>query len=225
MLPETSDWLQQATLDASSEEFERPRSYSGHETSRDLVRKRKRLQEAGSPRFRDEPIEKRVRTSLENGIVKDEEAPRIADNKKDHPVNHWITEGSWPKEYFQPDYMLPRKKKSFASFQDENLEVNTSCLGGDGTQAARNPEYEQQLIVAGITFDEEKTTISVDDANLCRSFLNTDQSVPKFSLFQDDLFKATTFRYIHRSEAIVFRDITPNHTFGRTLVCIWLHKP
>ena len=208
-LPETTDSLQQAILDASSEEFGQPRSYSGHETSRDLVRKRKRSQEAGSPQIRDEPIGKRIRASLESGAVKDKEAPRNTDDKQGHPINHWITEGSWPKEYFQRDYMLPRKKRSFASLQYENLEVNTSCIGGDGTQAARNPEYEKQLSVAGIYLDEDKATISEDEADLCRSFLDANQPVPKISLFQDDLFKATTSRYRHRSEAMVFRDITP----------------
>lgn len=122
--------------------------------------------------------------------------------------------------------LLPRKKRSFASLQDENSEVkiNTACEGGDGTQAARNPEYEKQLTIAGIYLEEDMATITEDDKNLCTSFLNANQPVPKVSLFQDSLFKSTASRYLHRSEAVVFRDITPLitpsaellHVFGST---------
>ena len=107
--------------------------------------------------------------------------------------------------------LLPRKKKSSASLQDDNSEakINTSCEGGDGTQAAKNLEYEKQLTVAGIYLEEDMATISKDDKNLCTSFLNANQPVPKISLFQDNLFETTASRYLHRSEAMVFRDITP----------------
>ena len=122
--------------------------------------------------------------------------------------------------------LQPRKKKTFASLQDENSEakINSSYEGGDGTQAAKNPEYEKQLTVAGIYLEGGIATISKDDKDLCTSFLNADQLVPKISLFQDNLFETTASRYLHRSEAMVFRDITPLitpsaellHVFGST---------
>ena len=107
--------------------------------------------------------------------------------------------------------LLPRKRKSFASVPDGNSEtkINTSCEGGDGTQAARNPDYEQQLTTAGIYSEENMANIAQDEKNLCTSFLNANQPVPKISLFQDSLFELTASRYLRRSEAMVLRDITP----------------
>ena len=117
--------------------------------------------------------------------------------------------------------LLPRRKKSFASLQDENseMEVNTSCLGGDGTQAARDPDFDEQLTAAGIYLDEGVATISEDCRKLCGSLLSDKQSVPEICLFQDDLFKTTASRYLHRNEAMVFRDITPLITPSAELLC------
>ncbi|MCJ1355109.1 MAG: hypothetical protein MMC33_005100 [Icmadophila ericetorum] len=193
-------------------------------------RKRKRSQETKypTPEGQEEHTEKRVRTSLESYTVEDKEAVCNIDSKKGDLINHWIQEGCWPKEYFKQDRMdlLPRKKKSFASLQDENSEakINISCEGGDGTQAARNLEYEKQLTVASIFLEEDAATISKDDKDLCTSFLNANQLTPMHSLFQDSLFKNTASRYLHRSETMVFRDITPLitpsaellHVFGST---------
>lgn len=52
-------------------------------------------------------------------------------------------------------------------------------------------------------------TVSKDDKNLYTSFLNAKQPIPKISLFQDNLSETTASRYLHRSKAMVFRDITP----------------
>ncbi|MCJ1245204.1 hypothetical protein MMC30_002405 [Trapelia coarctata] len=236
---------QSASKDKSLEQIHLPpspfvsNSYSGElpqdspalEKASDPDRKRKRSQETKSPtpRIQGEHPEKRARTSIASCAVEDKKAARSdIETKIGHPINYWIQEGSWPKEYFTRYCMdlLPRRKKSFASLQEENSEtnMNTSCAGGDGTQAARNPEYEKQLTVAGIYLEENVATISKDDKNLCRSFLDANQPVPKISIFQDSLFETTASRYLHRSEAMIFRDINPLitpsaellHAFGST---------
>jgi hypothetical protein len=56
--------------------------------------------------------------------------------------------------------LLPRRKKSLASLQEKDSEVNTSCIRGDAIYAVRNPEYDKQLIIAGIYLDEVTNTIS-----------------------------------------------------------------
>lgn len=52
-------------------------------------------------------------------------------------------------------------------------------------------------------------TVTKDDEDLCTSFLNTNRPIPTVSLLQDGLFPSTASRYLHRSEALMFRDITP----------------
>lgn len=176
---------------------------NAHETNR----KRKRSQ---AERPWDEPAEKRVQTSPASCADEDKEAARDS-NQSSHPVEHWVQEGSWPEEYSKPVNMdqLPKRKKSFASLQEKDSEANSSFTGGDATQAARNPEYERQLIVAGIYLDGDMATISDDCAILCDSLLNGEQTVPEVSLFQDNLVETTFSRYLHRNESMVFRDITP----------------
>ena len=69
---------------------------------RQLDRKRNRSQEAEFPLLQDEPAEKRARTSLETCVNGGKEAASNTTNKKGHPIDHWLQEGSWPKEYFKP---------------------------------------------------------------------------------------------------------------------------
>lgn len=78
--------------------------------------------------------------------------------------------------------MLPKRRKSLASLRGDS-EASTSYIRGDTTQAARNLEYEKQLIVAGIYLDEGIATISNDCAKLCSSLLNRKQTILQVSLF------------------------------------------
>ena len=189
-------------------------------------RKRKRAQEPeySSPLAQEQPIVKRARTPVTSYAVKEEKTTSDADNRFGHLISHWVKEGSWP-EFFKQDpmFLLPRKRKSLASFQDENSEekINTSCEGGDGTQAARNSDYEQQLATASVHLEENMATIAQDEKDLCISFLNANQPVPKISLFQDSLLESTASRYLYRSEAMVFRDITPLITPSAELLYVF----
>jgi hypothetical protein len=109
------------------------------------------LQEAEDPA----PAGKWARTS--SCVVQNKEAAT-----KRYPVENWIWEGSWPEEYFEPGNMdlLPKRKKSLASLQEKDSEENTSCIRGDAIYAVKNPEYDKQLIIAGIYLDEVTNTIS-----------------------------------------------------------------
>jgi ssDNA-binding replication factor A large subunit len=62
-------------------------SQNKHNTARNLVQKRKRLQEAEDLA----PAEKRARAS--SCVIQNKEAARDT-NKSGHPVEYWIQEGS-----------------------------------------------------------------------------------------------------------------------------------
>jgi len=70
-------------------------------------RKQKRSQESEDqlPQIWEKPIQKRPRTSPASRIVANISSPKAKSNINNdtYPINYWIKEGSWPKEYFEQD--------------------------------------------------------------------------------------------------------------------------
>ena len=82
-----------------SEEVKQPYPSKGHETDQIAGRSGKRSQGGESPRVQDEPFKKRPRISPAScAIVDKKDAVDTIDDINRHKINHWIQEGSWPKE-------------------------------------------------------------------------------------------------------------------------------
>ncbi|MCJ1387003.1 hypothetical protein MMC17_010132 [Xylographa soralifera] len=89
-----------------------------------------------------------------------------------------------------------------------------SSLNGSGNREGKSAKYQNP----GYTLLLERTgsymrafSLGVTTASLtrCKTLLDLEQTVPKDSMFQDDIFKATCNKVQDRNEARVIRSITP----------------
>ena len=73
----------------------------------------------------------------------------------------------------------------------------------------RDPRYKFLLETKDSFMDEANVGIAKQSKNMYLDLLASDQTIPKDSLFQDDLFKPTCRRVEDKSESRVIRDLTP----------------
>ncbi|KAL9124693.1 MAG: hypothetical protein Q9217_006003, partial [Psora testacea] len=176
-------------------------------------RKRKRSHETKypTPEVQQEHTEKRARTSLAScAIVSKEEATSNTDNESGHPINHWIKQGDWPEEYFEPDpnmsQQLCRKKSSSA------ISYTQSVKEGENPPAY-TPEYESEVLAkAGIFMYQHLGQATILDTckKLCVTLLGGEYELAGHSLFKEEFFWMTLERVRNNNEARVMRDITPS---------------
>lgn len=85
-------------------------------------RKRKRSQESEDqlPQIREGSTPKRLRTSPASRAVANISSPKAESNINNdtHPINYWIKEGSWPKEYFEQDRQLRKYLQQKSAFEE-----------------------------------------------------------------------------------------------------------
>jgi hypothetical protein len=113
-------------------------------------------------------------------------------------------------------HALPRKR-SLASLRRKRSDV-TSEIASSRTPSDqqpreqksapyRHPRYEGQLSERGSFMSKYKGGISAESKTLCQKLLNSAQSPPKDTLFEDELFEDTLESIKGRNEARVVRDI------------------
>lgn len=171
-------------------------------------RKRKRSQ------VPDEPVEKRARTSLIGCAVEGEGDIASKDGRS---INHWIQQGSWPKEYFDKEgnmnHLLARTKS--ASSLPRGQTVSGSATPSDQRPREEksalytSPVYGTLLAAEGSYMEESELNVTGTSQNICQILLDTEQTIPKDSLFRDDLFDETCRSIQGKNEARVVRDISP----------------
>jgi len=92
-----------------------------------------------------------------------------------------------------------------------------SSLNGSSDQKSResksanyrNASYTILLERKGSYMNESKVGVTEASLSRCRTLLDSTQTIPKDSLFRDDLFRATCDKVQDRNEARVMRSITP----------------
>jgi hypothetical protein len=199
------------------------------------------LQEAEDPVLYDsaEPSQKRSRTALASSAVEDTSKQEAGNNvgENSNPVNHWIQEGSWPKQYFNQDnrtkeglekyiclenYLIEQKtsmahllarKKSSASLSRKNSESSMETpsdqqLREEKSAPYKHPSYEILLATKGSHMNESKLGITSASKRDIQTLLDTETGVPNDSLFSDDQFQATCEKIRNRNEARITRDIS-----------------
>lgn len=77
------------------------------------------------------------------------------------------------------------------------------------TAPYRDPRYRTLLETKGSFMDESPSGIAGESKTMNATLLASQQTIPKDSLFRDDLFKATCRKVVDKNEARVIRDITP----------------
>jgi len=106
-------------------------------------------------------------------------------------------------------YLLTRKR-STPSLSKHKSDINSVSLKEGKNPAVKNRRYEQLLTSAGIYMDDDDKVATTKECKaLCQTLLNTDQTVPYDSLFNDDLFKRVCQRVRNKNEARVIRDLSP----------------
>lgn len=98
-----------------------------------------------------------------------------------------------------------RRKQS-----DSSLNDNSDRKSRESKSARyRNASYTILLERKGSYMNEFKLGVTETSLDKCRTLLDSTQTIPKDSLFRDDLFRATCDKVQERNEARVIRSITP----------------
>ncbi|KXL45558.1 MAG: hypothetical protein FE78DRAFT_90381 [Acidomyces sp. 'richmondensis'] len=172
------------------------------------------------------PLQKQPRTSPDFTVERpsNREAPFCGRSTQINPIDHWRTERTWPKEYFEQDTMshLLARRKSTTSLRRKRSDSGSLAASSNtpSDQKPReekaapyqDPRYKTLLETKGsfmrnyVGTNEEG--IKEDSKRLWQTLLGTEQNIPQASLFDDDIFSKTCDMIDGRNEAKVIQDIS-----------------
>lgn len=145
--------------------------------------------------------------------------PRKRPRKDINPIEYWSREGSWPKEYFQPEpteYFEPEIDMDPLLARINYFRGSTlpSPASDEKPREAKSvpylrTTYETMLAAKRSFMDNSDEGIQKASRDLCQTLLSSEQAYPRDSLFRDDLFHTTCKKIRNRNEAMVVRDILP----------------
>lgn len=132
--------------------------------------------------------------------------------QRDRIQEHYIRQPFGAMHAFSHLHHLFARKKSSSSLgrkkSQSSLQTPSDQLPREIKSAQyRNPDYTLELENEGSYMNDFDDDIPKNVAALCRTLLETEQTVPQDSLFRDDLFKKTCRNIQDRNEAMVIRDI------------------
>jgi len=146
--------------------------------------------------------------------------------EQDSQVREDFEQGSWLEEQMENStqavkyvetngFRLPcpiRKVPASLSRKQSDSSLNGSSDQKNREKKSapyRTARYTTLLEGKGSYMKESKLGVTGASLARCKTFLNSEQTVPKDSLFRDDLFQATCDKVQDRNEARVIRSITP----------------
>ncbi|OAX78235.1 hypothetical protein ACJ72_07461 [Emergomyces africanus] len=135
-------------------------------------------------------------------------------------IRYWCEHESWPKEHFvqrvEPtedmNHPLARKKSSASLHRKSS---NSSLATGSNTPADRegksakyrSTSYETVLATKGSFMHKSELGITEKNKLLCKDLLDSDQPIPKQTLFRDDTVDEFCQRLQGKNESRVIQDI------------------
>ncbi|EFY88800.1 hypothetical protein MAC_05235 [Metarhizium acridum CQMa 102] len=164
----------------------------------------------------DKPVLKRARLSDEG-----EKSRQELDSRDTNPIAHWAREGRWPSHFIAQapnmNRILARKKSSSSLQSRKRLEPGSASSATPSDQKLReaksapyrDPRYKKLLEVRGSFMDESALGVADGSGDMILELLSSKQTIPKDSLFRDDIFKKTCRSVADRNELRVMRDISP----------------
>ncbi|KJZ69180.1 hypothetical protein HIM_11433 [Hirsutella minnesotensis 3608] len=162
-------------------------------------------------------LQKRPRRSFGLSLVEDTSDRPASNNRATceptNPIDFWAREGQWPQEYFEPDmeHLLARKKSLSLVRKRSNSATSTTPSDQkpreEKSAPYRDPRYKT-LGTKGSFMVKSNLDVTGASKTLSRTLLETNQVVPKDSLFRDDVFESTCQKIHDRNEARVIQDIT-----------------
>ncbi|EHK24854.1 uncharacterized protein TRIVIDRAFT_61612 [Trichoderma virens Gv29-8] len=128
----------------------------------------------------------------------------------DNPISFWAREGHWPREYFEStiERALARKRRKQSNSATCTTPSDQKPREEKSAQY-RDPRYKALLATKGSFMDKSDLGIAEASKRTCHTLLSAEQTIPKESLFRDDLFDQTCRSVEDRNEARILRDITP----------------
>ena len=111
---------------------------------------------------------------------------------------------------------LLAKKKSTASLRRKRSESSLAAsstpsdLQAEKSAPYKSPSYETVLErEAGSYMDKYKPGVTEASDRLCQTLLDSEQIIPKDTIFRDDVFEDTCQKLRGKNEARIFKDCTP----------------
>ncbi|KAJ9503205.1 hypothetical protein H2202_001359 [Exophiala xenobiotica] len=151
---------------------------------------------------------KRPRTSCPSPSVQDVDS-----------VTYWTQTHRWPRGYFnesgEMNHLLARKK-STASLRRKRSDSESGAPSStpsdqkpreEKSAPYQDPRYRVLLEAMGSYMDKSELDITKEDKALCRDLLTKEQTIPKDSIFSDDVFEKACRKFQDRNEARVIQDI------------------
>jgi len=177
---------------------------------------------------------KRARRHPDNAVVDssiEQEEAESVDSQID-PILYWTETKHWPKRYPEQidkdmSHLLARQKSSGILRRKQPAPVSVglasvtpSSVGPSFTTPSdqkprevkstpyQDPRYDLLLFTKGSCMDKSELDITQKSKKSCSNLLDAKQTVPKDSLFRDDLFERTCQNIQGRNETRVIRDIS-----------------
>ncbi|RYP54089.1 hypothetical protein DL768_001091 [Monosporascus sp. mg162] len=139
------------------------------------------------------------------------------------PIAFWVKEGRWPEEQCWPEEnlkavlamerLLARKKSLSTPSRVPSISATSVTPSDQRPRGEKSVQYRSQnyeiLLATKYSFmGESNLGIADTSKDLCRDLLETRQTVPRDSLFGDDVFGLTCEMIHGRNEARVIHDIS-----------------
>ncbi|KAL8794591.1 MAG: hypothetical protein Q9182_007611 [Xanthomendoza sp. 2 TL-2023] len=178
---------------------------------------------------------KRARHNPDKAVVDSSAEQEVADNvdgQKD-PILYWTKTGHWPEGYSEQSDnnmshllarqkssgSLRRKKSALVSVDPASTTAPTSVAPSSTTPSDQKPRevksapyqdarYETLLATKGSFLGKPALAITQTSKKNYIHLLNTRQTIPKDSLFCDELFEETCEIIRNKNEARIIRDVS-----------------
>ncbi|KAM3075439.1 hypothetical protein ACMFMG_007586 [Clarireedia jacksonii] len=168
---------------------------------------------------------KRLRVSADITAARPDDQKNQFDNSEASvdPIDYWRNNRIWPKEYFEPDTTSHLLRKKPAAFLRRKRSDSGSLAASSTTPSDQKPRDEKSapyrdnrynILLAtkgshmGKYVGDNEKDITKDSEDIYRTLLETEQVIPKDSIFEDDFFEDTCEMLQNRNEAKVIQDIS-----------------
>ena len=123
-----------------------------------------------------------------------------------HPIEHWASTGSWPK-----NFSIMSQEPSDSSKKRGRESSYTQSVRDGSVPKAHTSEFEKEIARHGILMDDYKGQVFVSEASkeLGMKMLQARYAEPRYPPFQPSKFLLVLNRIRTRNETRIFRDITP----------------
>ncbi|KAK8232544.1 hypothetical protein HDK90DRAFT_316529 [Phyllosticta capitalensis] len=137
------------------------------------------------------------------------------DADSNNPIDYWRKHLHWPRTYFESNVNMSNsltRKKSDSMSRTSRMPSDVTPSDDKQKEAKRasyrHAGYEILLSAKGIYMDDADLGVSKASKDLCGRLLAAEQTTPRDSLFNDEIFERTCRKIQNRNEAKVVQDIS-----------------